>query len=159
MSLFITTHELCACVGVLKADSKYVVYSPTKHQALNQCRYHAGPASQTMGQHYTNIGSASRVAGMLVKCVVSYLKWQKMIFASALTPHISLYKPHTLSLLAPWCVSAHCPISRLPLPRRLCGWFCWLVCLSVCPSVYPKSNERICRHFYQKCVSGHGTID
>ena len=34
---------------------------PSKHEALNQCWFKAGPASQTVGQNWTSIGSTSRV--------------------------------------------------------------------------------------------------
>ena len=32
-----------------------------KHEALNQCWFYAGPASQTVGRNWTSIGSTSRV--------------------------------------------------------------------------------------------------
>ena len=34
---------------------------PSKHEALNQCWFYAGPASQTVGQNWTSIRSTSRV--------------------------------------------------------------------------------------------------
>ena len=34
---------------------------PIKHETLNRCWCNVGPASQTMGQHYPNTGSTSRV--------------------------------------------------------------------------------------------------
>ena len=34
---------------------------PRKHNVLNQCWFDAGPASQTVGQNWTSIGSTSRV--------------------------------------------------------------------------------------------------
>ena len=34
---------------------------PSKHKALNQCWFYAGPASQTVGQNWTSIGSLSCV--------------------------------------------------------------------------------------------------
>ena len=34
---------------------------PSKHEALNQCWFYAGPAWQTLGQNWTSIESTSRV--------------------------------------------------------------------------------------------------
>ena len=34
---------------------------PSKHEALNQCLFYAGPASQMVGQNWTSIGSTSGV--------------------------------------------------------------------------------------------------
>ena len=37
---------------------------PSKHEALNQCWFDAGPASQTVGQHWTSIWSTSCLLGV-----------------------------------------------------------------------------------------------
>ena len=37
------------------------VPQPSKHEALNQCCFYAGPASQMVGQNWTSIGSTSCV--------------------------------------------------------------------------------------------------
>ena len=38
---------------------------PSKHEALNQCWFDAGPAAQIVGQHWTSIGSMSCLLGVL----------------------------------------------------------------------------------------------
>ena len=37
-------------------------WGPSKHKTLYQCGYNVGPASQTVGQHFTYIGSANCVS-------------------------------------------------------------------------------------------------
>ena len=43
---------------------------PSKHEALNQCWIDARPVSQTVGQHWTSIGSTSCLQGVLTSHIV-----------------------------------------------------------------------------------------
>ena len=45
--------------------------APSKHAALNQCWFDAGPASQMVEQHRTSIGSTSCLLGLLTKRINS----------------------------------------------------------------------------------------
>ena len=48
---------------------------PSKHEALNQCWFEDGPASQTVGQNWTSIGSTSCVCRVLTGYVVFRTSW------------------------------------------------------------------------------------
>ena len=63
---------------------------PSKHKALNQCWFYAGPASQTVGHNWTSIGSTSRVCW---EC------WQAT-FVFCTSPGVKILKllPNWLSL-------------------------------------------------------------
>ena len=50
-------HQHCTNTSIVQ-----MLYS--KHEALNQCWFDAGPASQTVGQHWTRICSTSCVLGV-----------------------------------------------------------------------------------------------
>ena len=70
------SHCIGHCIGAglyslpAVSTSRPVCYwtQPSKHEALNQCWFDAGPASQTVGLHWSSIGSSSVVfAGSLDK--------------------------------------------------------------------------------------------
>ena len=67
----------------------------------------------------------SHLSHVLSPCVLKL----KLFFVRTITPSLLiLYLP-------PW-------------QRRLCFWWCWFVCLSVCGQHYSKSYERIGMKFY-----------
>ena len=59
MGLLTTVEWILACTG--DAGPTFTDPQPSKHEALNQCWFYAGPASQTVGQNWPSIGSTSFV--------------------------------------------------------------------------------------------------
>ena len=65
----------CVCLLPYRVDGQkysfelYTSWAPRKHEALNQCCFNVGPASQTVAQHFNSIGSASVFVGRRSTCL------------------------------------------------------------------------------------------
>ena len=75
---------------------------PSKHEALNQCWFDAGPVSQTVSQHWISIGSTSCLLGVLTSVLHQFrLKGRShllRLFPSG-TTFLLTTRPQKLSLL------------------------------------------------------------
>ena len=69
---------VCPTTHLLYVDLSPQKSAHNKHEMFSKCWYNAGPASQTVGQHCTNIGWTSRVCWASECCWTSLLEqsWQ-----------------------------------------------------------------------------------
>ena len=58
----------CGVQEIVLCTHSHVV--PSIHNTLIRCWFNVGPASQTLGQHYSNIGSTSLVCRLIMICIV-----------------------------------------------------------------------------------------